>query len=441
MHMSSFISLLDSLPLSLDHSPPLPSTPPVHSATVFKFTSACKFISYKLLYLPLQMKLQRQSSTAEGDGESSEGTPAVTKHEKGRATPSNMPLVDAGPKKSDAGPKKSDAGPKKSDSGAKKSDAGAKKSDAGAKKSDSGPKKSDTGPKKSDSGPRKSDAGPKKSDAGAKKSDALTTSPVQNTSKTMEQAVNSQTVAVNHKPAHSSPGGGGGAEERRSSLKPKTGHDGVIQNGHDLSVKGRSDRPSEESSNPHPDVSQPRNEDTPTPQSLEPTRSSSTEKPPEVVQTVHQSQTDVPHESTHPPTVNGSNKKKTVRGKVKMKLQLHEMVDGNVVKCKLMTHAGMVNFKFSMEYDKPQEIFQKLVSYKLLVSRVLLSTCVHMFSYLPSPFPSPPFFLFPPSSSSPSLLFPPFSPLLPPPISPLLPPPSPPSSPVPLPPPPSSFSR
>ena len=369
------------------------------------------------------MKLQRQSSSAEGDGESSEGAPAVTKHEKGRATPSNMPLVDAGPKKSDAGPKKSDSGAKKSDAGAKKSDSGAKKSDSGPKKSDTGPKKSDSGPRKSDAGPKKSDAGPKKSDAGAKKSDALTTSPVQNTSKTMEQAVNSQTVAVNHKPAHSSPGGGGGAEERRSSLKPKTGHDGVIQNGHDLSVKGRSDRPSEESSNPHPDVSQPRNEDTPTPQSLEPTRSSSTEKPPEVVQTVHQSQTDVPHESTHPPTVNGSNKKKTVRGKVKMKLQLHEMVDGNVVKCKLMTHAGMVNFKFSMEYDKPQEIFQKLVSYKLLVSQVLLSTCVHMFSYLPSPFPSPPSFP------------------LPPPFSPLLPPPSPPSSPVPLPPPPSSFSR
>ena len=389
------------------------------------------------MYLPFQMKLQRQNSTAEGDGESSEGAPATTKHEKGRATPSNMPLVDAGLKKSDAGPKKSDAGPKKSDAGQKKSDAGQKKSDAGQKKSDAGQKKSDAGQKKSD-------AGQKKSDAGQKKSDPVTTSPVQNTSKTLEQAVNSQTVAVNHKPAHSSPGGGGGTEER-SSLKPKIGHDGVVQNGPDLSVKGRSDRPSEESSNPHPDASQPRNEDTPTHQPLEPTRSSSTEKPPEVVQTAHQSQTDVPHESTHLPTVNGSNKKKTVRGKMKMKLQLHEMVDGNVVKCKLMTHAGMVNFKFSMEYDKPQEIFQKLVSYKLLVSRGLLSTCAHMLkTALSPPLPfspllplSPPSFLFPlPPFSSPSLLPPPLPPppsllpfplppspsLLPPPSSPLLPP-------------------
>ena len=398
------------------------------------------------------MKLQRQNSTAEGDGESSEGAPAITKHEKGRATPSNMPLVDAGQKKSDAGPKKSDTGPKKSD-------AGPKKSDAGQKKSDAGPKKSDTGPKKSDAGQKKSDAGQKKSDAGQKKSDPVTTSPVQNTSKTLEQAVNSQTVAVNHKPAHSSPGGGGGAEERRSSLKPKTGHDGVVQNGLDLSVKGRSDRPSEESSNPHPDASQPRNEDTLTHQSLEPTRSSSTEKPPEVVQTAHQSQTDVPHESTHPPTVNGSNKKKTVRGKMKMKLQLHEMVDGNVVKCKLMTHAGMVNFKFSMEYDKPQEIFQKLVSYKLLVSRGLLSTCAHMLkTALSPPLPfspllplPPPSFLVPlPPSSSPTSS--PLPPPLPPPSFPLPPSSFPTSSylllPFPLPPSPSlllppssSFSR
>ena len=244
------------------------------------------------------MKFQRQSSTVEGDGESNEGAPAITKHEKGRATPSNMPLVDAGPKNSDS----------------------------------------------------------------------VTTSPVQNTSKNLEQAINSQTVghnSMNPKPPHSSPGGGGtderkpsvkqkaghderkpsvkqkaGHDERKPSVKTKAGHDGVVQNAPDSSVRSRSDKPSEESSNsnPHPDASQPRNEDTPIPQSLEHTRTS-TEKPPEVVQSAHQSQTDVPHESTHQPTVNGSSKKKAVRGKMKMKLQFLEIVDGNVVKCKLVTHA------------------------------------------------------------------------------------------------------
>ena len=291
--------------------PLFPRVPLLHSLRsfyyYFLFNSARKFISYELTYPPLQLKFQRQSSTLEGDGESNEGAPAITKHEKGRATPLNMPLVDAGPKNSDS----------------------------------------------------------------------ATTSPVQNPSKSLEQAINSQTVvhnSVNPKPPHSSPGGGGtderkpsvkqkaGHDERKPSVKTKAGHDGVVQNAPDSSVKSRSDKPSEESSTPHPDTSQPRNEDTPIPQSLEHTRTS-TEKPPEVVQSAHQLQTDVPHESTHPPTVNGSSKKKAVRGKMKMKLQFLEIVDGNVVKCKLVTHTGMVNFKFSMEYDKPQEIFQKLASF------------------------------------------------------------------------------
>ena len=148
------------------------------------------------------MKFQRQSSTVEGDGESNEGAPAITKHEKGRATPSNIPLVDAGPKNSDS----------------------------------------------------------------------VTTSPVQNTSKNLEQAVNSQTVghnSMNPESPHSSSGGGetderkssvkqkAGHDERKPSVKTKAGHDGVVQNAPDSSVKSRSDKPSEESSNPHPDTSQP----------------------------------------------------------------------------------------------------------------------------------------------------------------------------------------
>ncbi len=63
------------------------------------------------------------------------------------------------------------------------------------------------------------------------------------------------------------------------------------------------------------------------------------------------------------PSTNGSGKKKAVRGKVKLRLNLVAVLDGKVVKCSLVTSASqLVYFQFSMEYDKPQEIFQKFVS-------------------------------------------------------------------------------
>ena len=62
----------------------------------------------------------------------------------------------------------------------------------------------------------------------------------------------------------------------------------------------------------------------------------------------------------HHPATNG--KKKAPRGKVK-RLKLVRVMPDHVVKCELVTSAGqVVNFQFSMEYDKPQEIFQKFVS-------------------------------------------------------------------------------
>ena len=60
---------------------------------------------------------------------------------------------------------------------------------------------------------------------------------------------------------------------------------------------------------------------------------------------------------------NGTLKKKGQRGKPKqIKLNLVEMTDEKVVKCALVTGTGqMVNFQFSVKYDKPLAIFQKLV--------------------------------------------------------------------------------
>lgn len=56
------------------------------------------------------------------------------------------------------------------------------------------------------------------------------------------------------------------------------------------------------------------------------------------------------------------NKRKSVQKKSKpLKLSLVS-VDDKVVKCRLGTAVGqMINFQFSMEYDKPHEIFQKMV--------------------------------------------------------------------------------
>lgn len=69
------------------------------------------------------------------------------------------------------------------------------------------------------------------------------------------------------------------------------------------------------------------------------------------------------------PTTNGSGKKKVVRGKVKLRLNGVSGDKDKVVKCSLVTSVGqMVNFQFSMVYDKPQEIFQKFVSPILVLS-------------------------------------------------------------------------
>ena len=75
---------------------------------------------------------------------------------------------------------------------------------------------------------------------------------------------------------------------------------------------------------------------------------------------------------------NGALKKKGQRGKPKqIKLNLVEMTDEKVVKCALVTGTGqMVNFQFSVKYDKPLAIFQKLVGLftymYLCVSRILV---------------------------------------------------------------------
>ena len=59
-------------------------------------------------------------------------------------------------------------------------------------------------------------------------------------------------------------------------------------------------------------------------------------------------------------------KKGTSRSKVpkgKMKLSLDEVLEGNVASCTLVTSKGnIINFKFNMDYDKPQEMFNNFVS-------------------------------------------------------------------------------
>ena len=51
-----------------------------------------------------------------------------------------------------------------------------------------------------------------------------------------------------------------------------------------------------------------------------------------------------------------------------LKLKLIEKAD-NVVSCSLVTSSGqMINFRFSLDYDKPREISQNLVSsYNLII--------------------------------------------------------------------------
>ena len=223
-----------------------------------------------------------------------EGAPTSMAHEKGRATPSNIPLP--------------------LDSGAKKSDSAAS---------------------------------------------SVTTSPTQNAGRNLEHAVGSHVLVHDQKLAHVVPGGG--ADEKKPSAKGKPAQEGhgIVHNAASMVSKlGLGDRSNEEQFIPHPEISQPRYEDVPTPQPPEPARSM-TEKPAEGLQ----SQSDVQHETIHLPAGNGGSRKKAMRGKAKLKLHFQEMTDGNVVKCKLMTSLGQsINFKFSMEYDKPQEIFQKFVS-------------------------------------------------------------------------------
>ena len=60
-----------------------------------------------------------------------------------------------------------------------------------------------------------------------------------------------------------------------------------------------------------------------------------------------------------------SNKKSTKvkEAKKTMRLKLTEKTEANVVSCLLITSAGQaINFRFSLAYDKPKEIFQNFVS-------------------------------------------------------------------------------
>ena len=60
--------------------------------------------------------------------------------------------------------------------------------------------------------------------------------------------------------------------------------------------------------------------------------------------------------------VSNGAKKKQSRIKKKMKLSLLSVTEGNVAKCQLLTATGhQIHFQFSMDYDKPKEIFSKLV--------------------------------------------------------------------------------
>lgn len=67
------------------------------------------------------------------------------------------------------------------------------------------------------------------------------------------------------------------------------------------------------------------------------------------------------HEKAAEPRQNG--KKKSSRGKQKLRLDFQEMNSDNVVKCTLITSGGQqVDFRFSTKYDKPGVIFKKFVS-------------------------------------------------------------------------------
>ena len=57
----------------------------------------------------------------------------------------------------------------------------------------------------------------------------------------------------------------------------------------------------------------------------------------------------------------GNGKKRGARGKKQLKLDFQELATGNVVKCTLNTNTGQVDFRFSLEYDKPGAIFKQLV--------------------------------------------------------------------------------
>ena len=62
----------------------------------------------------------------------------------------------------------------------------------------------------------------------------------------------------------------------------------------------------------------------------------------------------------------------------RIKLKFNEKVKDNVISCTLQTSAGQViNFKFSLEYDKPHEIFNNLVSlhYACTFVSIYCGTC------------------------------------------------------------------
>ena len=76
-------------------------------------------------------------------------------------------------------------------------------------------------------------------------------------------------------------------------------------------------------------------------------------------------------------SLNGS-KKKASRAKKQLKLNLVGVMEDGVAKCTLNTVGGqVVKFQFSMEYDKPQEIFQKFVSWPNCVC-LCLSCLAHV---------------------------------------------------------------
>lgn len=197
------------------------------------------------------------------------------------------------------------------------------------------------------------------------------TSPVQSSGKTLES---SSSVALSQEPKSQ-----GSPEERRAAAaKPKTGHE---QTAPDLARQhsGQSEsatKSSEVSGHVEPalvhtddstgQLSHEASHIPPEPSAENPQNPLQSHSQTQLQPQLPQPQPELSHEGGLPSTANGA-KKKPVRPKVKqLKLTLVEVKQDKgdkVVKCTLATSVGqVVNFQFSLEYDKPQEIFQKFVS-------------------------------------------------------------------------------